>query len=154
MKPRTSYRGLLRLGEGPEAGPQAREARTLARLETAWPLLVGQALAPHTRPLRVHHRTLVLGCHRNEMIPSLRATVVTVWPVLQERLERMLGLRLVQIEVVPCDPPPPPMERPRRSERDPLKAVLDKLRSLQRSHPTTSDRRTEPNAPKGSDPSS
>lgn len=121
--------GLTRLGQGSEAGTAAREAKALARLEAAWPLVVGTALAPHTRPLRVRHHTLVMGCWRNELIPSLRASAAQTWPAVQERLERMLRLRLARLEVVPCDPPPPPVQ-PFRPEPDPLKAVLQKLRAL------------------------
>jgi len=122
--------GLIRLGQGPEAGTAAREAKALARLEAAWPLVVGTALAPHTRPLRVRHHTLVMGCWRNELIPSLRASAAQTWPSVQERLEHMLSLKLARLEVVPCDPPLPPDAPAPHPESDPLKAVLQRLRAL------------------------
>lgn len=123
--------GLTRLGQGPEAGAAAREAKALARLEAAWPLVVGSALAPHTRPLRVRHHTLVMGCWHNALIPSLRASAANTWPSVQERIEQMLRLKLARLEIVPCDPPPPREETAAiRPESDPLKAVLQKLRAL------------------------
>lgn len=102
----------------------------MARLEAAWPLVVGSALAPHTRPLRVRHHTLVLGCWRNELVPSLRASAAQTWPAVQERIERMLRLTLTRMEVVPCDPPPPRDVPPTSPDVDPLEAVLQKLRAL------------------------
>lgn len=130
--------GLTRLGQGPEAGASAREAKALARLEAAWPLVVGNALAPHTRPLRVRHHTLVLGCWRNELIPSLRTSAAQTWPAVQERIARMLRLPLTRLEVVPCDPPPPREAPPTHADADPLKAVLQKLRALRNARWTPS----------------
>jgi len=131
MKRSGRHQGLLRLGLGPEGGARAWEARALSRMESAWPLLVGSALASYTRPLCLRHGTLVLGCHRNELIPNLRTSVATSSSILQERIQHMLRLRIDRIEVVPCDPPPPVSPSPPRPpEMDPLKAVLEKLRAL------------------------
>lgn len=122
--------GLTRLGEGPEAGAAAREAKALVRLEAAWPLVVGSALAPHTRPLRVRHLTLVMGCWHNALIPSLRASAAQTWPAVQERIERMLRLKVTRLEILPCDPPRPQAAPVPPPESDPLKAVLQRLRAL------------------------
>lgn len=126
---RPGARGLVRLGEGAEGGSAAREAKALERLSRAWPLVVGPALAPLTRPLHLRHRTLVLGCWRTDLIPGLRAGAEGAWPDVRDRLARMLNLKVERMEVVPCDPPPPSVPAVRR-EGDPLKLVLQRLRAL------------------------
>ena len=106
------------------------EERAQARLAAAWPLLVGDALARKTRPLRIHRRTLVLGCWENRMVPNLRHAAQAAWPDVQARLQRFLGLQLQRIEVVPCDPLPASEPAPPAPPADALLAVLQRLRTL------------------------
>ena len=104
------------------------EARLESRVARIWPLLVGPVLVRHTRLIRIRQWTLVLGCWKTEMIPSLRQSAEMTWPQVQARLERLLGLTFRRMEIVPCDPPEPAPERP--PVADPLEAVLRKYRSL------------------------
>lgn len=121
--------GLEAIGLATGDSRQASERRAELRLVKAWPLLVGPALVKHTRLLRVHHRTLVMGCWKPELVPNLRKSAEAVWPEIQARLERLLKLKLQKIEVLPCDPPG---EEPAAAAppADPLAAVLRKLRDL------------------------
>jgi hypothetical protein len=90
---------------------------------------VGPALVKHTRLLRISRGTLVVGCWQPRIIPSLRISAQAVWPQVQERLQRMWKLDFRSMEIVPCDPPEAEKPAPPRREPDPLKAVLDLLRS-------------------------
>ena len=107
----------------------AAEARTEERLRRAWLRVVGPALVGTTRLLRIHRRTLLIGCWNTEVIQHLRGSAEAVWPQLKERLERQFHLKLQRMEVVPCDPPSPEPVRPPRPE-DPLLAVLQRYRAL------------------------
>lgn len=109
-------------------GRRAVEARAEARIIQAWPLIVGPVLIRHTRLLRVRQRTLVMGCWTTEVISNLRQSAEATWPQVQARLQRLLGLELHHLEIVPCDPPEP--RAPRAPARDPLASVLKKLRHL------------------------
>ncbi len=123
-------RGLQPIGLVVE-DPRAAEKRAELRLARAWALVVGPALVNYTRPLRVRRGTLVMGCWKPELVPSLRKAAEAVWPEIQARLERMLRLKLRQVEVLPCDPPIPaePGPAPLPPE-DAMVAVLRKLRDL------------------------
>lgn len=116
---------------------EAAEARAQARLERAWTLIVGPFLATRTRLLRLHRGTLVMGCWNPELVPNLRRSAESVWPQVQERIERQLRLKIARLEVVPCDPPPPPAKM-REPEPDPLDAVLRRLRQMRNPHWTRS----------------
>ena len=72
--------------------PRSAERRAELRLTRAWALIVGPALVNHTRLLRVRRGTLVMGCWKPELVPSLRKAAEAVWPEIQTRLERMLRL--------------------------------------------------------------
>jgi Dna[CI] antecedent, DciA len=109
-------------------GREAAEARAQARLERAWHFVVGPFLAKHTRLLRLRKGTLVMGCWTPELVPNLRKSAEAVWPQVQERIQRQLRLKVLRLDIVPCDPPPAPAPRP--EVVDPLEAVLRKLRSL------------------------
>jgi|GEM_PF-1754695 len=124
-------RGLQPIGLIAENPHSAAERRAELRLAHAWALVVGPALVNHTRPLRVRRGTLVMGCWKPELVPSLRKAAEAVWPEIQARLERLLKLKLQKIEVLPCDPPP--LEEPIAPPAQPvdsLAAVLRKLRDL------------------------
>lgn len=69
-----------------------------------------------------------MGCWNNEVIPNLRASLQDIWPQLQERLRVGLRLTLHKVDVVPCDPPPPPV-RQVEEVADPLLRVLEALRA-------------------------
>ena len=99
--------GLVPLQELAADPARGAEARTEARIARVWPLLVGPVLVRHTRLLRVRQRTLVLGCWKTEVMTSLRQSAEATWPQVQARLERLLGLKLQRLEIVPCDPPEP-----------------------------------------------
>lgn len=107
---------------------QAAEARAESRVARVWPLLVGPVLVRHTRLIRIRQRTLVMGCWQTEVIASLRQSAEATWPQVQARLERLLGLKLQRLEIVPCDPPEPRPEQP--PVVDHLESVLRKYRAL------------------------
>ena len=125
---RRKHRGLVPLKELAADSRTLAEARTEARVARIWPLLVGPVLVRHTRLIRIRQRTLVLGCWQTDVIASLRQSAAATWPQVQARLERLLGLQLQRLEIVPCDPPEPPKEQ--RIVADHLEAVLRKYRSL------------------------
>ena len=118
---------LSALGRNPDRAAQA-EARTEARIQRAWLLVVGPTLVNQTRLIRAHQGILVVGCWHQDMIPSLRQSAETIWPQLQERLERLWSLRFQRMEIVPCDPPDPAAAHVRPVGSDPLKEVLNLLR--------------------------
>ncbi len=110
-------------------GPRASaDAQAETRIGRVWPLIVGPVLVRHTRLLRVRNRTLVMGCWKLEAMVSLRQSAEATWPQVQARLERLLGLKLQKLEVVPCDPPE--ARTPQAPIADPLAAVLRKYRAL------------------------
>ena len=125
---RRNTRNLVPLKELAADTRTLSEARTEARVARVWPLLVGPVLVHHTRLIRIRQRTLVLGCWQTDVIASLRQSAAATWPQVQARLERLLGLQLQRLEIVPCDPPEPRPEK--RPAADHLEAVLRKYRSL------------------------
>jgi hypothetical protein len=127
--------GLVPLGAA-VPGAQA-EARIEARLRRSWLLVVGPALEHQTCLLRAHRGTLVVGCWRPDLVPSLRRSAQAVWPQLQERLQRLWKFKFQRLEIVPCDPPEPapaPAAVAAPRPGDPLLAVLERLRA-QRKEP-------------------
>lgn len=120
--------GLVPLMELAADSRRAAEARTETRVARVWPLLVGSVLMHHTRLIRIRQRTLVLGCWKTEVITDLRSSAQATWPAVQARLERMLGLKLLRLEIVPCDPPESMPAKP--PVTDHLESVLRKYRSL------------------------
>lgn len=98
------------------------DLRALARLIQAWAFVVGPALADRTRPLRVQHDVLVLGCWELARIAPLREAVTAVWPQVRARIHRALNLNLSGLQVIPCDPPEATEAVPRDSDR--LRAAL------------------------------
>jgi hypothetical protein len=125
---RRTQKGLVPLKELAGDSRTTAEARTETRVTRIWPLLVGPVLMRHTRLIRVRQRTLVLGCWHPEVVTSLRQSAEATWPQVQARLERLLGLKLQRLEIVPCDPPEPQAEKP--PVADYLASVLRKYRSL------------------------
>jgi hypothetical protein len=125
---------LARLGAAPMRAALRPQEDTLAeaRLREAWAYVVGPFLARQTRLLRVQRGRVVLGCWQLHQIPSLRQAAEHVWPQVRERVQRVLGLRLGGMEVLPCDPPPAPEETKTAPNEDPLRAVLERLRELRR----------------------
>lgn len=106
------------------------DLRALARLVQAWSFVVGPALADRTRPLRVQHDVLVLGCWELARIAPLREAVTAVWPQIRARIQRALNLSLSGLQVVPCDPPEPMEAEPR--DPDPLRGALRLLEARRR----------------------
>jgi hypothetical protein len=109
------------------AQPSARaaEAETEARLKDAWPLVVGAALAPRTRLLRVRRGILVIGTWDLSRIQALRQAAAAAWPEVRARIQRFLRIELAGLEVEPCDAPE--VEVP-ALRGDPLKALLARVR--------------------------
>jgi hypothetical protein len=118
---------LSALARNQDRAAQA-EARAEARIRRAWLLVVGPTLVNQTRLLRAHRGILLVGCWHQDIIPSLRQSAATIWPQLQERLERMWKLKFQRLEIVPCDPPGPETGPARQPATDPLKEVLNLLR--------------------------
>jgi hypothetical protein len=125
---RRKSKGLVPLKELATDSRSIAEARAESRVARVWPLLVGPALVRHTRLIRIRQRTLVLGCWKTEVIASLRQSAEATWPQVQARLERLLGLQLQRLEIVPCDPPEPVAIKV--PVADHLASVLLKYRSL------------------------
>jgi hypothetical protein len=117
----------IRMAALPEK--DAAEAHAEMRIAKVWGLIVGPALVGHTRPLRIHRQTLVLGCWTTEVISNLRLSAEATWPQVQSRIARLLGIQLRALEIVPCDPPLPTIVR--TPVADPLRAVLT---ALQKQH--------------------
>jgi len=105
-----------------------------ARLRRAWRFVVGPALAERTCPLRVERDILVMGCWELSRIAHLREAASAVWPQMRERIHRALGLDLMGLQIMPCDPPVVVPERPK--DPDPLRRALRLLeaRRLERIH--------------------
>lgn len=126
MKPaRRQTPRLLPLGAHNQPDRQA-----LDRLARAWTFVVGPALADRTRPLRVQHDVLVLGCWELARIAPLRDAVTAVWPQIRERIQRALKLKLSGLQVIPCDPPEPIQPTPR--DADHLRGALQLLEARRR----------------------
>ncbi len=106
-------------------------AEAEARLRGAWAFVVGPALAPRTRLLRVEQGILVLGCWDLARIGPLREAATTAWPDMRDRIRRALGLTLSGIQVAPCDPPPEP-EPAAPHDEDPLRGALALLEARRR----------------------
>ncbi|MBI4912256.1 MAG: DUF721 domain-containing protein [Acidobacteria bacterium] len=78
------------------------------RLLSAWPRLVGPALASRSRLLAARHGALVLGCWDPTLLSELRRSAEATWPTLRRRVHTLFGITLNSIRVEPCDPPPVP----------------------------------------------
>ncbi len=103
-------------------GARLPSQKAEARLRQAWSFVVGPALAERTRPLRVERNVLVMGCWELSRIAPLREAAASVWPQMRDRIHRALGLSLLGLQIVPCDPPaeaPVPTKDP-----DPLRRAL------------------------------
>jgi hypothetical protein len=103
-------------------GARLPNQKAEARLRQAWRFVVGPALADRTRPLRVERDILVMGCWELSRIATLREAAAAVWPQMRERIHRALGLTLMGLQIVPCDPPAEPIQDSK--EPDPLRRVL------------------------------
>ena len=103
-------------------GARLPNQKAEARLRQAWHFVVGPALADRTRPLRVERNILVMGCWELSRIATLREAAVAVWPQMRDRIYRALGLNLMGLQIVPCDPP---AEAPEHTQDpDPLRRAL------------------------------
>lgn len=111
-------------------GARLPDQRALARLQQAWPFLVGPALADRTRPLRVERDVLVMGCWELTRIAPLREAATAVWPQIRDRIRRALGLRLTGLQITPCDAPRPLASEAR--DADPLRGALHLLEARRR----------------------
>ena len=111
-------------------GARQPDTRAAARLRQAWPFVVGPALASRTRLLRVERNILVMGCWELARIAPLREAAAAVWPEMRERIRRALGLTLMGLQVVPCDPPSE--EAPEARDADPLRGALRLLETRRR----------------------
>lgn len=111
-------------------GARQPDARAAARLRQAWPFVVGPALAGRTRLLRVEREVLVMGCWELTRIAPLREATAAVWPEMRERIRRALGLTLMGLQVVPCDPPEETPSEAR--DTDPLRGALRLLEARRR----------------------
>jgi hypothetical protein len=103
-------------------GARQPNQKAEARLRQAWPFVVGPVLAERTRPLRVERNVLIMGCWELSRIATLREAAASVWPQMRDRIQRALGLSLMGLQIVPCDPPaetPEPTKDP-----DPLRRAL------------------------------
>jgi len=108
-------------------GARLPDQKAEARLRRAWAFVVGPALAERTRPLRVERNVLVMGCWELSRIATLREAAASVWPQMRDRIHRALGLSLLGLQIVPCDPPaaiPEPTKDP-----DPLRRALRLLQA-------------------------
>nr|WP_320131105.1 DciA family protein [uncultured Holophaga sp.] len=124
---RPPSRSLIPIREAGLKGPDAQEARIEAKLRRVWPMVVGLQLAQCTRLIRVRRGTLLVGSWQMGTIPQLRKAAADTWPEVQKRLLEMFKIRLMRIEIVPCDPPSPaPMIR--EPEQDPLIALFELLK--------------------------
>jgi hypothetical protein len=111
-------------------GARLPNQKAEARLRQAWRFVVGPALADRTRPLRVERDILVMGCWELSRIATLREAAAAVWPQMRERIHRALGLTLMGLQIVPCDPP---AETPHDiQDPDPLRRALLLLEARRR----------------------
>ena len=103
-------------------GARLPNLKAEARLRQAWRFVVGPALAARTKPLRVERDVLVMGCWELTRIATLREAAVAVWPQVRDRIHRALGLNLMGLQIVPCDPPMEAIQLPK--DPDPLRRAL------------------------------
>jgi len=103
-------------------GARLPNQKAEARLRQAWRFVVGPALADRTKPLRVERDILVMGCWELTRIATLREAAVAVWPQVRDRIHRALGLNLMGLQIVPCDPPMEAIQLPK--DPDPLRRAL------------------------------
>jgi len=103
-------------------GARLPNQKAEARLRQAWRFVVGPALAARTKPLRVERDVLVMGCWELTRIATLREAAVAVWPQVRDRIHRALGLNLMGLQIVPCDPPMEAIQLPK--DPDPLRRAL------------------------------
>jgi hypothetical protein len=106
-------------------GARQPNQKAEARLRQAWRFVVGPALADRTKPLRVERDILVMGCWELTRIATLREAAIAVWPQGRERIHRALGLNLMGLQIVPCDPPAAIPELTK--DPDPLRRALKLL---------------------------
>ncbi len=111
-------------------GARLPNQKAEARLRQAWHFVVGPALADRTRLLRVERNTLVMGCWELSQIATLREATAAVWPQVRDRIQRALGLSLMGLQVVPCDPPPAVPEP--TQDPDPLRRAMRLLEARHR----------------------
>ncbi len=105
----------------------AANLRAEAKLRRAWGLTVGPSLQRHTVFLRLIQGRMVVGAWDLAMIPSLRISAEASWPLLKSRIERLTGLRLTRIEVVPTDTPAAPAAAHASKPVDAFAQVLARL---------------------------
>lgn len=108
----------------------AAHLRAEAKLRRAWGLSVGPALQRHTVVLRLVQGRLVVGAWEVAMIPSLRVSAEASWPQLKARLERLTGLRLTRLELVPTDQPKSSTPAPQKT----IEAFAEVLTHLMMKH--------------------
>jgi len=108
----------------------AANLRAEAKIRRAWGLSVGPSLQRHTVFLRLRQGRLVIGAWDLAMIPSLRISAEATWPQLKARLERLTGLRLNRLELVPTDKPEPSAQPPPK----PIDAFAEVLTRLRMKH--------------------
>ena len=101
---------------------EAREEEAALRLRRAWSLVVGPTLVRQTHLMRIHRGRLVIGCWHGDALKAVRESAEAVYPQVRERVQRLLGVRITGLEVVPCDPPVVEVEM--REVGDPFKAML------------------------------
>jgi hypothetical protein len=106
----------------------AANLRAEAKMRRAWGLTVGPALQRQTIVLHLVQGRLVVGAWELAMIPSLRVSAEATWPQLKARLERLTGLRLTRLELVPTNPPEPTISQPPKS----VEAFAEVLTRLQK----------------------
>jgi len=111
-------------------GARLPNQKAEARLRQAWRFVVGPALADRTKPLRVERDVLVMGCWELTRIATLREAAVAVWPQVRERIHRALGLNLMGLQIIPCDPPAEAKEQPK--DPDPLRRAMRLLEARHR----------------------
>lgn len=127
-----ALRALIPLQPIAEAGLRGAEItaanlRAEKKIRRAWGLSVGPSLQRHTVFLRLVQGRVIVGAWDLAMIPSLRISAEATWPQLKERLERLTGLRLTRLELVPTDPPAPSTPQPLKP-MDTFAAILVRLR--------------------------
>lgn len=105
------------------------DAKIYDRLNKSWIFVVGPILVNQTRLLQVYNSNIVIGCWKPNMIINIRLSIENIWPSLKMRLEKMWNLRITKIEIILCDPPECVLEVHKKIAIDPLKSVLEYLRS-------------------------
>ena len=107
------------------------EVNLQERISKSWILVVGPVLVNQTRLLRIHRGTLLIGCWNSAIISSLRQSVEVIWPQLKLRLEQLWKLKILRMEIVPCDPLESKSNLPiirSKDSIDPFEEVLKLLR--------------------------